>query len=84
MQKLIQNVLQDDTPASYYAVFDGHAGQDAAIFSAAHVHQFLAESPYYPADPVNALKDAILRTDNLYLKKVKFEVCCMTNSLMFA
>jgi protein phosphatase 1E len=55
-------------------VFDGHAGQDAAVFSAAHVHQFLAESVHYPADPVAALKDAILRTDKYYLKKVKLEV----------
>ncbi|KAF4517133.1 hypothetical protein B566_EDAN006432 [Ephemera danica] len=67
------NTLFNVQATSYYAVFDGHAGQDAAVFSAAHVHQFLAESTYYPADPVNALKDAILRTDNYYLKKVKFE-----------
>ncbi|CAB3370223.1 Hypothetical predicted protein [Cloeon dipterum] len=65
--------VQDDTSASFYAVFDGHAGADAAIFSASHVHQFLAESQFYPSNPVEALKDAILRTDNLYLKKVAAE-----------
>ncbi|XP_059484344.1 proteoglycan 4-like [Neocloeon triangulifer] len=65
--------VQDDTTASYYAVFDGHAGADAAVFSASHVHQFLAESQFYPSNPVQALKEAILRTDNLYLKKVAAE-----------
>jgi serine/threonine protein phosphatase PrpC len=68
------DTFQDDTAASFYAVYDGHAGSDAAVFSASHVHQFLAESQFYPSDPASAIKDAILRTDNMYLKKVEAEV----------
>ncbi|KAJ9582388.1 hypothetical protein L9F63_003241, partial [Diploptera punctata] len=61
--------VQDRSPASFYAVFDGHAGTDAAMYSVSHLHQFLAESPYYPTDPERALKDAFFRTDSLFLEK---------------
>jgi len=65
---------QDRSPTSYYAVFDGHAGTDAAIYSVSHLHQFLAESSYYPTDPERALKDAFSRTDTLFLEKSNREV----------
>jgi len=61
--------IQDRSPTSYYAVFDGHAGTDAAIYSVSHLHQFLAESSFYPTDPERALKDAFSRTDTLFLEK---------------
>lgn len=61
--------IQDRSPTSYYAVFDGHAGTDAAIYSVSHLHQFLAESSFYPTDPERALKDAFSKTDMLFLEK---------------
>ncbi|XP_066996161.1 protein phosphatase 1E [Anabrus simplex] len=61
--------IEDRNPASYYAVFDGHAGTDAAVYSVSHLHQFLAESSYYPTDPEKALKDAFFRTDSLFIEK---------------
>jgi len=61
--------IQDWSPTSYYAVFDGHAGTDAAIYSVSHLHQFLAESSFYPTNPERALKDAFSRTDKLFLEK---------------
>lgn len=66
--------LQDLSPSSYYAIFDGHAGPDAASYAAAHLHQFIAESQYYPTDPHRALKEAFLKTDNFFLEKAKVEV----------
>lgn len=65
---------QDRSPTSYYAVFDGHAGTDAAMYSVSHLHQFLAESSFYPTDPERALKDAFSRTDSLFLEKSNREV----------
>lgn len=65
---------QDWSPTSYYAVFDGHAGTDAAIYSVSHLHQFLAESSFYPTNPERALKDAFSRTDKLFLEKSNREV----------
>ncbi|XP_049831416.1 LOW QUALITY PROTEIN: titin-like [Schistocerca gregaria] len=65
--------IPDPSPACYYAVFDGHAGTDAAIYGVSHLHQFLAESPFYPKDPVRALKDAFRRTDQLFIEKSHIE-----------
>jgi hypothetical protein len=38
---------------SFYGVYDGHAGRDAAAFTASHLHGKIIESSFYPADPVN-------------------------------
>ncbi|XP_060814536.1 repetitive organellar protein-like isoform X2 [Bombus pascuorum] len=61
--------IEDDSIANYYAVFDGHAGQDAAVYCASHLHQYLAESIYYPTDPERALRDAFLTTDRQFIEK---------------
>ena len=37
---------------SYYSVFDGHAGTDAACYAASHLHELLIASQHYPEDPV--------------------------------
>ena len=37
---------------SYYSVFDGHAGTDAACYAASHLHELLVASQFYPEDPV--------------------------------
>lgn len=66
--------IKDDKLASYYAVFDGHAGQDAAVYCAAHLHQYLAESNYYPTDPQRALRDAFVTTDAHFVDKSNREV----------
>jgi len=66
--------LQDDTTASYYAVFDGHGGQDAAAYCATHLHQYLVESVHYPTDPERALCDAFMTTDEQFLAKSSTQV----------
>ena len=40
---------------SYYSVFDGHAGTDAACYAASHLHELLIASEHYPEDPVQVL-----------------------------
>ncbi|KAF2894096.1 hypothetical protein ILUMI_12071, partial [Ignelater luminosus] len=64
---------QEVSPSSYYAIFDGHAGHDAAAYSCAHLHQFLAESKDFVSNPEQALRDAFLKTDALFLDKCKVE-----------
>ncbi|XP_024944588.1 mucin-17 isoform X2 [Cephus cinctus] len=61
--------ISDDSPASYYAVFDGHGGQEAAAYSSTHLHQYLVESTYYPKDPIRALRDAFVTTDAHFIEK---------------
>lgn len=58
----------------YYAVFDGHGGQDAAAYCATHLHQYLVESMHYPTDPESALRDAFLATDSQFIAKSNTQV----------
>lgn len=55
---------------SFYGVYDGHAGKDAAAFAASHLHGRILASSYFPADPVEAIRDAFNRTDEAFLDKV--------------
>lgn len=66
--------MQEASPSSYYAIFDGHAGYHAAGYCATHLHQFLAESPHFISNPEKALYDAFCETDQLFLNKCKTEV----------
>ncbi|CAG9831162.1 unnamed protein product, partial [Diabrotica balteata] len=65
--------IQEASPSSYYAVFDGHAGHDAAAYSSAHLHQFLAENKCFASNPKQALLDAFCKTDALFIDKCKVE-----------
>lgn len=67
-------MLQEASPSSYYAIFDGHAGHDAAVYSAAHLHQYLAENKNFINKPVQALLDAFCKTDACFLEKCRVEV----------
>ncbi|XP_037869445.1 protein piccolo [Bombyx mori] len=56
-------------PTSFYAVYDGHAGSAAATYCAAHLHQYLIESPHFTTDLQRAMRDAFLRTDAEFIRK---------------
>ena len=66
--------MASEPPTSFYAVYDGHAGKDAADFAASHVHEHILASPAYPADPVRAITEAFNKTDRVFLDKGKTEV----------
>ena len=66
--------MQYGEPHAFYGVFDGHAGTDAAVYAAAHLHQYLIQNPLYHMDPVAALKHAFHFADTNFLKKAKKEV----------
>ncbi|XP_012138904.2 uncharacterized protein LOC100882509 [Megachile rotundata] len=63
--------IQDDSTVNYYAVFDGHAGQGAAIYCANHLHQYLTENIYYPSNPEQALYQAFNITDTEFKEKYR-------------
>ena len=65
---------QNEPAMSFYGVYDGHAGKDAAAFAASHLHGYILNSPYFPSDPVLAIKDAFHKTDNIFLEKGQKEV----------
>ena len=59
-------------PVSYYAIFDGHGGTDAAFYAAAHLHYNLVHSPYFPDDIPQAIRQAFKETDQGFLEIVSF------------
>uniref|UniRef100_A0A8D8M9H8 Protein phosphatase 1E n=1 Tax=Cacopsylla melanoneura TaxID=428564 RepID=A0A8D8M9H8_9HEMI len=60
-------------PGSFYGVFDGHGGAEAAMYGASRLFQCLAECPQYPARPDLALVQAFKQTDAQYVEKAKAE-----------
>ncbi|XP_052737491.1 uncharacterized protein LOC112055609 isoform X2 [Bicyclus anynana] len=61
--------IETTEPTSFYAVYDGHAGSAAATYCAAHLHQYLVESPHFTRDLRLATHDAYLRTDAEFIRK---------------
>nr|XP_027220107.1 protein phosphatase 1E-like [Penaeus vannamei] len=65
--------MEYQSPHAYYGVFDGHAGTDAAVYSAAHLHQYMIQNPQYETNPEAALKHAFHITDTNFIKKATKE-----------
>ncbi|CAH2073462.1 unnamed protein product, partial [Iphiclides podalirius] len=68
--------IETSVPTSFYAVYDGHAGSAAATYCAAHLHQYLVESPHFKVDLRRAMRDAFLRTDAEFVRKSDQERAC--------
>jgi serine/threonine protein phosphatase PrpC len=62
--------LQNNDQKSFYAVFDGHAGMEAASYAAAHVPYHFVKSESFPRDPPGALKTAFKSTDENFIVKL--------------
>lgn len=56
-----------------FAVFDGHGGTDAANYAASQFVCKLKATENLTADPANAIKEAILKTDSDFMLKAKRE-----------
>ncbi|XP_076344596.1 uncharacterized protein LOC143244218 [Tachypleus tridentatus] len=77
--------LQNLPRHSYYAIFDGHAGTEAASFSAAHLHWEIVRHPAFLSDMPTAIKEAFKTTDRRLLERSFREgiksgctvVCCI-------
>ena len=67
----LQSKIDPLEHVSYYAVFDGHAGTDAAAYAAAHLHELLVESSSYPADLVQAFNEAFVSCDKTFVSTSK-------------
>ena len=66
--------MSSEPPLSFYGVYDGHAGKDAAAFAASNVHSKVMESPNFPTDVVGAIRDAFADADKIFLEKGQTEV----------
>ncbi|XP_062545054.1 uncharacterized protein LOC134211808 isoform X2 [Armigeres subalbatus] len=74
--------VRNHEPTSFYGVFDGHGGQDAAFFTAAHLCYNIAKSSKYPHNIEGAIKEAFLKTDVAFIDKSdKHALNCGTTAL---
>ncbi|KAK3737460.1 hypothetical protein QZH41_008343 [Actinostola sp. cb2023] len=58
---------------AFFAVYDGHGGLDAAVYSSIHLHYFLAKNKNLSTDPGLALHETFLMTDDSFGEKAKAE-----------
>ena len=66
---------------SFFGVYDGHVGVEAAIYSAVHLHHNMARHPSLLTDPVLAIKEAVRMTDKGCCEKASiglFRACGRT------
>ncbi|KAK7485385.1 hypothetical protein BaRGS_00023333 [Batillaria attramentaria] len=61
--------LQDSPSQSFYAVFDGHGGPEAAMFAASQLHANLTRDASFSSDPELALRRAYTQTDKQFIDK---------------
>ncbi|KAK3580794.1 hypothetical protein CHS0354_025133 [Potamilus streckersoni] len=65
--------LNEQPDQSFYAVYDGHAGAEAAIFSSRQLHCNLVRQCALDTDPAMAMKQAFKLTDEAFVRKAKQE-----------
>ncbi|KAL3856759.1 hypothetical protein ACJMK2_011479 [Sinanodonta woodiana] len=65
--------LNEQPDQSFYAVYDGHAGAEAAIFSSRQLHCNLVRQCALDTDPAMAMKQAFKLTDEAFLTKARQE-----------
>ncbi|KAM6930949.1 protein phosphatase 1F [Xenentodon cancila] len=65
--------IQDGVERAYYAVFDGHAGLDAAAYAANHLHVSLGKQETLQSDVATAFKIAFRDTDDMFRGKAQRE-----------
>jgi protein phosphatase 2C family protein 2/3 len=61
-QKITPNI-------SYFSVFDGHGGKACSDFLRDNLHNYLFNSRYFPANPIQAIKEAFIIAENEFYKK---------------
>ncbi|XP_048468390.1 protein phosphatase 1E [Rhincodon typus] len=65
--------LEDQEEQSFFAVFDGHGGVDAAIYASIHLHVNLVRQEIFQHDPAEALCRAFRLTDERFVQKAARE-----------
>jgi len=55
--------MKDLPESAYFAVFDGHAGVEAAIYAKCHLLSNIVYHPLFSTDLSKSITDAIITTD---------------------
>ena len=67
---------------AYFAVFDGHAGVEAATYAKCHLLCNIVRHPLFTKDVTKAIGEAIVTTDKNFCTKAEEEVCVLKISVI--
>ncbi|MES1912004.1 MAG: hypothetical protein MHM6MM_004352 [Cercozoa sp. M6MM] len=62
--------LRDEVQRSFYAVFDGHGGKTAAVYTSAYLHTEVANRPCFLENPRQALREGILKVHDDFVSPI--------------
>ncbi len=54
---------------TYYAVFDGHNGEAAAVYASVHLLTNIVRNPAFKDNLVTAIKEGVRKTDADFCRK---------------
>ena len=66
---LIINGKKISPRISYFAVFDGHGGEGCSNFLKDKLDTLLFNSQFFPAYPIQAVKEAFINAENIFMQK---------------
>lgn len=64
----IINKLGYSPHISYFGVFDGHGGDKCSKFLREKLDEFLFNSPTFPNNPIESIRDAFIKAENEFFK----------------
>ena len=59
---------------SFFGVYDGHSGYEAAEYAAKHIHELLVEEENFESDTLKAFVQCFLRADKNYFNKRNLDI----------
>lgn len=68
-KQIIVNGKKISPRISYFAVFDGHGGEGCSNFLKDKLHTLLFNSKYFPAYPIQAVKEAFINAENIFMQQ---------------
>ena len=68
--------LSNYPPQSFYAVYDGHGGTEAAEYAKVHLYVNICKSEFFRDDPERAIKEGFKETDRKFVELCEREGHC--------
>ena len=53
---------------SFFAIYDGHAGNKCAEYLKNNLHNFIFESKYFPSEPIKAIKQGFDKCESKFIE----------------
>eukprot|EP01102_Stenamoeba_stenopodia_P021981 TRINITY_DN89_c0_g1_i2.p1 TRINITY_DN89_c0_g1~~TRINITY_DN89_c0_g1_i2.p1 ORF type:complete len:450 (-),score=95.97 TRINITY_DN89_c0_g1_i2:118-1467(-) len=73
-REVVPDLLKDDQDYSFYAVYDGHGGREAAEKVEKHLHRCIVEDPAFAEGKVEeATRNGYFKADSIMLEEAKVE-----------